>query len=196
MSPTPRVSTQGLGLPGHRAPGAGLEEPFEMLSACHERVERMLGLMQRLRQHLSDQGWDTQAAQAARDVMRYFDLAAPLHHQDEELHVFPALLAAPDTGLHAVVRQLQQDHRDMAHNWSQARLVLDRVATHGHTAWAPLTPPENTCLDRFAGVYARHIDAENTQVYPAAQRHLTPADRHRMSEDMMVRRGVTPVTSR
>ena len=27
--------------------------------------------------------------------MRYVDLAAPLHHQDEELHVFPLLLAGP-----------------------------------------------------------------------------------------------------
>ena len=32
-------------LPGHRAPGAGFEAPFEMLDACHERVHRMLALL-------------------------------------------------------------------------------------------------------------------------------------------------------
>ena len=31
-------------LPGHSAPAAGFEEPFEMLATCHERVERMLAL--------------------------------------------------------------------------------------------------------------------------------------------------------
>lgn len=33
--------------------------------------------------------------------MRYFGLAAPLHHQDEELHLFPPLLAGPDAALRA-----------------------------------------------------------------------------------------------
>ena len=78
-----------VSLPGFGAPAAGLDAPFEMLAACHDRVVRMLALQARLRQHLQDKGCDEPARQAARDVMRYFDLAAPLHHQDEELHVFP-----------------------------------------------------------------------------------------------------------
>ena len=39
-------------LPGFLSPGAGFEAPFEMLAACHERVERMLTLLARLQQHL------------------------------------------------------------------------------------------------------------------------------------------------
>ena len=38
-------------LPGHSAPAAGFEEPFEMLATCHERVERMLALQVKLQQH-------------------------------------------------------------------------------------------------------------------------------------------------
>ena len=75
-------------------PGAGFEEPFEMLEACHQRVHRMLGLMQRLAAHLGETGADANAQQAARDVMRYFDLAAPAHHEDEERHVLPLLRRA------------------------------------------------------------------------------------------------------
>ena len=83
----------GVSLPGVRSPGVGFEAPFEMLEACHERVQRMLDLLTRLRNHVAKNGCDVQANDAAVDVMRYFDLAAPLHHQDEELHVFPAVLA-------------------------------------------------------------------------------------------------------
>lgn len=83
----------------HRSPSAGFNEPFEMLDACHERVGRMLALLQRLREHLEGGRADEPARQAARDVMRYFDLAAPHHHQDEETHVFPALLASGDAAL-------------------------------------------------------------------------------------------------
>jgi hypothetical protein len=71
----------------------GFEQPFAMLEACHERVQRTLALLARLRVHVREQGADENARQAARDVLRYFDMAAPLHHEDEELHVFPLLLA-------------------------------------------------------------------------------------------------------
>ena len=40
------------GLPGHRSPSVGFEAPFEMLSACHERVERRWALLIKLRHHL------------------------------------------------------------------------------------------------------------------------------------------------
>ena len=81
-------------LPGLRSPAASFAEPFAMLDACHDRMLRSLQLLERLCLHVKQQGAvDEQAARAAQDVLRYFDIAAPLHHQDEELHVFPALRA-------------------------------------------------------------------------------------------------------
>jgi len=65
-----RVSVQ---LPGHRAPAAGYEAPFQILHACHERVQRTLSLLQRLQAHVAQQGADAQAIQAARDIVRYFE---------------------------------------------------------------------------------------------------------------------------
>ena len=44
--------------PGHRAPLDGIQSPFQMLAACHERVERMLALIIQLRSHLATLGWD------------------------------------------------------------------------------------------------------------------------------------------
>lgn len=70
----------------HAGPGAGVDEPFEMLKACRQRVERMLTLFERLSVHLAARGTDGPAQQAARDVMRYFDLAALLHREDEAQH--------------------------------------------------------------------------------------------------------------
>ena len=100
-------------------------EPFEMMEACHERVARMLTLLKRLREHLPQHGADVQAQQAAKDIMKYFDQAAPQHHEDEEKHVFPPLLERGDALNVATVRKLQQDHRAMETGWKQAREVLD-----------------------------------------------------------------------
>ncbi|MEQ1661023.1 MAG: hemerythrin domain-containing protein, partial [Hylemonella sp.] len=92
-----------------------------MLAACHERVQRSLDLLGRLVDYIGKQGHDAQTRSAAADVLRYFDLAAPLHHQDEELHVFPLLLAQGDAALRTAVQQLQADHLRMGELWAAVR---------------------------------------------------------------------------
>ena len=170
-------------------PAAGFEEPFEMLAACHERVNRMLALLVRLRAHVRQHGADDQARQAARDVLRYFDQAAPQHHQDEELHVFPPLLALADPTLAAVVRRLQQDHLDMAARWREARVVLVRLAEGGLDR---LDGEDETALEAFASLYEAHLRAEDEIAYPAAERLLDDRARSAMGEEMMHRRGARP----
>lgn len=185
-----KVGLPPKAMPGHRSPGAGFEKPFEMLTACHERVERMLALLTRLREHLFRTGWDDHAANAAHDVMRYFDQAAPLHHQDEERHVFPALLGLADAnGMHAAIGQLKQDHLAMEQLWVAARLVLQRIAQGGPAAMPPLSIAETASLTRFTALYSAHIRTEERFVYPAAQKHLTKAKMDVMALDMMQRRG-------
>ena len=190
MSTTNRPTSRPVSLPGHRAPAAGFEAPFDMLATCHERVEGMLTLIAKLQQHLLDKGCDEPARQAARDVMRYFDIAAPLHHQDEELHVFAPLLAGPDAALRALVQRLQQDHRQMEAAWTEARRTLQAVADSSAAGWTPLTAAQTGGLDQLATLYRRHLDDEDRQAYPAAQAALSPAAVQAMSEDMMQRRGV------
>ncbi|NDP62121.1 hemerythrin domain-containing protein [Polaromonas sp.] len=194
MATLSRPTTRPVSLPGHSAPAAGFEAPFEMLATCHDRVERMLALQKKLQQHLLDKGCDEPARQAARDVMRYFDIAAPLHHQDEELHVFPPLLAGPDAALHALVLRLMQDHRQMDAGWARARRSLQAVADMPDSGSVALPPDQTAALDQFAALYRQHLDDENNIAYPAAQAVLPPQAVAAMSEDMMQRRGVAPKT--
>ena len=169
------------------APAAGFEQPFEMLEACHERVHRMLKLLERLRAHLPGHGADADARKAATDVMRYFDLAAPNHHRDEELHVFPPLLAAGDDGTIVLVSRLKQDHLQMESRWTGARAVLAAIAAGEVSA---LSPDHDAALDAFAALYAGHIEAEEQLAYPAARKLLDEPAIAAMSAEMMRRRGV------
>ncbi|AMO24772.1 hemerythrin domain-containing protein [Ramlibacter solisilvae] len=176
----------GISPPGAKL-AAGFEQPFEMLHACHERVERMLALLQRLREHVRAQGGDEQARQAARDVMRYFDTAAPKHHEDEELHVFPVLIALDDEAVAQVVAQLQQDHLQMERHWRAARGLLLELA-EGHRA--AFDRADEAVLDAFAGLYAGHIEAEESIAYPRAAALIEGERLQSMSRDMMARRGL------
>jgi hemerythrin-like domain-containing protein len=186
------IPLASITMPGHRAPGAGFEAPFDMLGACHERVERMLRLLAKLQHRVRVRGWDDGVASAARDVMRYFDVAAPLHHEDEERHVFPPLLAGDDAALRQVVQRLQQDHRTMETAWVAARAALACVAQAPPPGWAHFSPKEEATLDGFTRLYDRHLHEEDGLVYPVAQARLSAVDLRAMSADMMQRRGLEP----
>lgn len=177
---------RGTPLPGFGAPAVGFDTPFEMLLACHERVKRSLALQQRLRAYLQTTGCDDSARSAARDVLRYFDIAAPLHHEDEERHVVPALQAVQDEGLRAVVARLQDEHVAMALRWTRARSALLALADASITQFSE---EQVAALAAFAAGYAEHIQVEESLVYPAARAAMDEAALQAMAQDMRQRRG-------
>ena len=178
--------TTRTALPGFGAPAVGFDTPFEMLQACHERVQRTLALLQKLVDYLHDHACDDSARQAARDVLRYFDMAAPLHHEDEELHVFPLLLARGDAPVVAQVQQLQRDHDAMGQRWLDARVRLVALAEGAVHAFSV---DDEAAFARFAAGYAEHIRCEEEVVYPAASALLDAAALQRMGSEMRQRRG-------
>lgn len=121
----------GTSLPGFGPPAVGFDTPFDMLMVCHERVLRTLALQERLCAHSQTTGCDGSACSAARDILRYFDLAAPLHHEYEELHVFPALEASAKYPLRAAVAQLQNAHDAMTEGWVGVRVAFLALAKGG-----------------------------------------------------------------
>jgi hemerythrin-like domain-containing protein len=169
----------------HAGPGASFDEPFEMLAACHQRVVRMLDLLARLARHLPAQGCDEAAREAARDVMRYFDLAGPAHHEDEERHVFPALDALPDPAVRALVARLRHEHLAMAAQWRGVRADLAGVESG---AWQA-DPATAARWADFAALYRQHIAAEEAQAYPPAQALLDGPAQAAMGLEMARRRG-------
>ena len=182
---SPRTS-----LPGFHAPAAGFEAPFELLEACHERVQRSLSLLARLVDHVAVSGHDAASRSAAADVLRYFDLAAPLHHEDEELHVFPALADSPDAALREAIATLRDDHVRMAERWARARPVL--LDWRDASAPASLDEPSRALLKAFADAYDAHIALEEGLVYPAAQATFDGAGLARIGAEMQARRRKSP----
>ncbi|MDD0817047.1 hemerythrin domain-containing protein [Curvibacter sp. HBC28] len=174
----------------HAPPAVGFESPFEMLDACHERVERTLALLERLSAHLQTQGEPGPAQSAARDVLRYFDLAAPLHHEDEEQHVFPPLLTGADPVLAALAQALIDEHRLLAQAWTRVRQDLQ----------ACLAPPPLPAFSAaqaqgwadFCALYRQHLRREDQVAYPAAQAVLDRPARQHMGREMAARRGQRP----
>jgi hemerythrin-like domain-containing protein len=171
-----------------RSPSAGWENPFDMLRACHEKVQRMLRLLLRLQSYLRTQGNDAQAQQAAVDCMRYFDLAAPLHHQDEELHVFPMTAVAEDKSVRDASAQLIAQHRAMESAWSTLRsdLLILVQAEPPSTGFSNLNEGS---VAAFVALYKQHIAIEEDLIYPYVELQASPQDILHMGREMAARRG-------
>jgi hemerythrin-like domain-containing protein len=188
--PTSPTVPSAHALPMHRSPGAGFDQPFEMLAACHDRVHRMVDLLLRLAEHLQTHGADAQARDAARDVMRYFDIAGPAHHEDEERHVFPALLRQPGAPLKPLVRRLLSEHLLLAQQWQSVRADLLVVVAAPDGSGQPGPAVVRRWQD-FAALYRSHIQAEDGQAYAAAEGLLMGEERAAMGQEMALRRGAT-----
>ncbi len=170
----------------HRSPSAGFDEPFEMLAACHERVRRMLALLARLQAHLPAHGADADARSAAGDVMRYFDLAGPAHHEDEERHVLPRLRAL---GQDTLAERLHADHQAMAVQWAAVRAGLQAVA-EGRWDATLAVPATFAAWEAFAERYHAHMALEDGQAYPSVMAQTDVPARRAMGQEMAQRRGV------
>ena len=163
-------------------------QPLALLQACHERVTRSLALLQRLLSHLQTrpgQPADAMARSAAEDVRRYFDIAAPLHHQDEELHLFPVARASGDAALQGLCDTLAAQHEHMRVQWQDLSAQLQALDT---------TPPGLARLEQavqaFCALYAQHLALEDGQFYPALAPRLDVAQQRDMGLEMGARRGL------
>lgn len=177
-----------IALPGQARDTATTEVPLEMLSACHGRVQAQCETLRRLCGHLPRHGADRSAGEAAEAVLRYFRQAAPHHHADEEADLFPALRdAAHESEREAVLRLTQAlalEHRALENLWRPLEAGLEGVRC-GDGAALP-----QAMADAFIAAYERHIEREEAELLPMAERLLDGAALARIGAAMRARRGI------
>ena len=179
------VDNRGTGALLRGSGGApDFDHPLEMLAACHDRIEDRCDLLHRLVEHLAQDGCDTQAQQAAASVLRYFDTAGEHHHEDEELNLFPALLEADPRAAAALVQRLCAEHVEMRRSWQALRKTLAELEA-GVAATLPAAD-----VERFTALYRAHIEREEAQLLPLAQRVLGTEAMAAIGGAMAQRRGV------
>jgi len=180
-----------------RSPAGGFDEPLELWLACHERVQRFCNLLGRLWEHVEKHGSDAEAAESATSIRRYFNEAAPRHHEDEEIDLFPRLLAQLDeqatttdedeaAQVRAAISALTAEHRANEVLWSALDAALAQIA-RGEAAALDASK-----VEAFGRTYRRHIEVEESVVMPAMQRHFSATDWNDVGAAMAKRRGVTP----
>ena len=182
------VRTDSAPVPSDLFPDAGapsFDDPLGMLSACHGRIRRQLATLERLQRHLPEHGCDADARTAARNILRYFDGAAPNHHADEEQSIFPRLLAARGRDAESLVSVLEREHAELASSWRHLRPLLASIAAG---ARANLSPKDVATLRE---AYLSHMAKEEGELIPLVAKALDPATLGRIGREMADRRGAS-----
>jgi pyridoxamine 5'-phosphate oxidase len=170
-------------------PPAGFDQPLAALAACHRRIEKQMHTLARLQKHIARNGVDDEARAAIEGVLKYFIEAAPNHHADEELDLFPRVLRAAEgsadrASAFDLIAHLMVEHRDMEEVWDRVHEALDALLAGGA---AELDPQ---LIRDFARIYADHIFREEKQLFPLAEKLLKSPDWVALGTAMAARRGL------
>lgn len=160
-------------------------EGFDVLDACHRQTLFALGKLAALVSRLKGHGADPEARAIAAEIVRHFSTTAREHHEDEERHVFPNLLADGDPEVVQAVLRLQQDHHWLRIDWMELMPHLEAVA-NGQTSYDIDTLREESQV--FIALSHDHIALEESCIYPQARARLRADDRREMGREMAARR--------
>ncbi|MEZ0266478.1 MAG: hemerythrin domain-containing protein [Phycisphaerae bacterium] len=175
----------------------GFDKPVDLLGDCHRRIEQFLDVLVavcdagagRLPAPLADN--ERRGLEAA---LAYFRTAAPRHTADEEHSLFPRMRQAGDPRVAPVLAELdglEADHRtaDVAH--AEVDALGKRWLADGRLSPADLTRLSEL-LQSLRELYRRHIEVEDTRVFPLARQVLSPGAVAEVGREMAERRGLSP----
>ncbi|SHH52038.1 pyridoxamine 5'-phosphate oxidase [Massilia sp. CF038] len=166
----------------------GFDQPIAVLKHCHDRIRKQLATLEKLLAHLPAHGADEQAQQAAAAVIKYFDKAAHLHHEDEEQDLIPMLQATAQGDDAALLGQLVplilSEHHQMDAMWQNLHEALSGIA---NASAATLNASE---VQRFVHMYSGHMEREESHVAPMAKRLFSAQQMAQLGQAMQLRRGI------
>ena len=148
----------------------------EMLDATHREVMQVLGRLQQWVEQLDTQGIDADTRRTAGEICSFFDGGVREHHEAEELHVFPALVASQDAALLQHVRRLQQDHGWIEEDWLALAPQLRAIAA-GYSWYDPAELQHG--IEVFLELCREHIQLEESIIYPEAKARAAKLARRR-----------------
>lgn len=164
----------------------GFDDPIGLLRACHIRIQQRCALLDRIIEHLQKHGADAQAQTACRQVLHYFNTSGIHHHEDEEVDLFPAMLAAckPQRRkkIQGVIAQLNADHIVMAQAWRSLEPALKAVEA------GEACTLDSDAVAAFQNAYLAHIEREEAEAFDVAVQILDAAALERIGRCMAARR--------
>jgi hemerythrin-like domain-containing protein len=158
---------------------------FTALDTFHRKVLGMLDELSRLVAKVEVSGLDPQVCASAARIAGFFESAPREHHEDEERHVFPALVRSGDPVVVEAVLRLQQDHDWLEEDWFEIGPHVEAIGS-GFLSYDIDVLREGVAA--FAALYHDHIELEETYIYPEARLRIGEPEQRAMGREIAARR--------
>lgn len=160
------------------------QDGLDVLDLCHRHMIFKLGKLSALISRLAAPP-DDEAREMAADLVDFFAVTVRQHHEDEERHVFPKVLATGDAEAVRAIVKLQQDHDWLEEDWMELMPHLAGVAS-GLRGYDLALLRDGAAA--FSALLLDHIALEESCIYPHARRRMNPAERRDAGREMAARR--------
>ena len=172
-------------------PSPTFQQPLELLSDCHRRVESFLRDLILVAEQARGGELNPQQRAALETALRYFREAAPKHTADEEESLFPRMRELGEGATREAlvkIQALEADHEvakvghdaieHLGQKWLESGRLSDEETLRllGH-------------LRELHYIYERHIAVEDNEIFPLAAQVLDPETLNDIGREMAKRRG-------
>lgn len=165
-----------------------IDDPVEILDACHTRIRAAASLMRKLIRCCGQAGEADRARRTAAQLTAFFEGPARWHQQDEEQDLYPMLLAAAPRMMRpeveALLCELFAGHRQICAQWRRLRPQVAAIAEGGQVLL------DEALMQQLIEVYAAHLQREEAVCFPLMAQLLDPRQLAALGLNMGVRRGV------
>ncbi|WP_198263670.1 hemerythrin domain-containing protein [sulfur-oxidizing endosymbiont of Gigantopelta aegis] len=169
--------------------GVSFEHPLTLLLSCHDKVKHFSSALVTLSLALKKEGWNEQLVASSDQIRRYFNVAAPEHHLDEEEHLFPAIIALDpelkkpqSLAIVQLIHRLIKEHVESDSLWES----LDGLLAERSNDFARL----GKLSADFKREMHTHADIENEQIFPYAKANMSDEILKAIGLSIAKRRGV------
>lgn len=173
-------------------PEHNFSEPIGMLEDCHKRILHFMQTLVTLAESVGAAPLTADDRDSLERSLRYFRKAAPWHNADEEESLFPQLRShsgAQSEHIFARLASLAADHR-----WAETQhFEIDAIGSRWLSAGVLHSSDHarlRTLVHSLWRFYVHHIEIEEKEVFPAARRILSAAERNTVGREMAERRGI------
>lgn len=161
---------------------ASWDDPIAMLYACHSKVKRFCHQLQILPDYLQKHGCNQAVKNDVQQILNYFNLSAPLHHDDEEKEFFPALMKQIPQA-QKTVDELEAEHIILHQNWTALSAQLQDLLLEKSTE------VDAVLIENFVKGYEKHIALEEP-LFELGKQHLSAEELQAMGKIMAARRKI------
>jgi hemerythrin-like domain-containing protein len=162
------------------------EGAVRLLLGCHDRIRHFTEMADRLASNPHSPAGDRQ--EAARAVLRYYEMALPLHEADENESIYPRLQKRLPPGELAEANQAMIDQHTQIDALIAQLLPVWRTIGEDPAEQERLSPHLQENVHRLQQLWTTHLRLEEEVVVPAMLHFLLPQDLGAIEHEMRARR--------